>query len=66
MEHLNGWVFTYNPHIKQWMATTRENGVLLFNDHMNSAVLRSKSFETLQALIIKIKGRPNAKFLSSL
>ncbi len=66
MEYLDGWVFTYNPHIKQWMATTRENGVLLFNDHMNSLVLRSKSFETLRALIIKIKGKQNSRFLAAL
>lgn len=65
MEHLDGWIFTYNPHMKQWMTTTRDNYPLLFNDVTNSKVLRSSSFETLRALVIKIKGRSDAKFLGT-
>lgn len=59
MEKLDGWLFTYNPHIKQWMATTRDNKDLLFSDHKNKAVLRSYSINTLIDIILKpslIKG----------
>ena len=47
MEKLDGWLFTYNPHIKQWMAATRDNKDLLFSDHKNKAVLRSYSINTI-------------------
>lgn len=56
MEHLEGWVFIYNPHDNKFMATTSENYILLKNDYTNPKVLRSSKFESLQSLIIKSKG----------
>ena len=53
MEKLEGWVFIYNPHIKKWQATERENAHLLYNDFQNSLVLKSSKIETLQEVILR-------------
>lgn len=57
MEQLEGWLLTYNPHIGSWLAVTRDNANLLFNDHKNSEVLKSKSSDTIIELIIKTQGK---------
>jgi hypothetical protein len=56
MKELEGWVFNYNAFNGQWAAARREDYALLFNEYRNPNVLRSKSFETLQELIIKTNG----------
>ncbi len=57
MERLEGWVFTWNSFTETWQAVRREDYNLLFNDYSNNKVLRSKSIETLQELIIKTEGK---------
>lgn len=56
MKELEGWVFNYNAFNGQWAAARREDYPLLFNEYRNPNVLRSKSFQTLQELIIKTGG----------
>lgn len=65
-ENLTGWLFIYNEYDDLWMCTTRENSRLLYNDCRNSKVLKSKSIDTLIALIIKMKGKLNEDYLNKL
>ena len=58
MNKVAGWIFTYNEYTKNWQAATRENSSMLFNDMMNSKVLKSPSFNTLIDIIIRTQGDP--------
>jgi hypothetical protein len=53
--NLQGWVFTYNPYIKTWLATKRENYNNLFNGDWRE-VLKSKDITTLTAIITRTGG----------
>jgi hypothetical protein len=66
MKYLDGWMFSYSDTNKLWSAAPREHSNLIFNDYASRFVLRSKSFEDLQAFIIKIKGNVNSDYLRSL
>lgn len=52
---LYGWVFTYNPHIKKYMAAPREYARELFNGD-EGHVLTSSSMQTLELIIMKTNG----------
>lgn len=54
--NLYGWVFTFNPHTNQWLATTRDNYLQLFDNQKSADILRSSSIKTLEEIIIKTNG----------
>lgn len=56
MSKLYGWWFTYNDNDDCWCATTAENKNLVYNDYQSPLVIKSKSFPTLQELIIRTDG----------
>ena len=56
MEELYGWLFTYNPYDKQWLACRNEDFIYVMNDYSSDKAIRSSSKETLIELIIKYKG----------
>ena len=58
MNKVSGWMFTYNEFTKNWQAATRENVKMLFNDVMNSRVLKSTSLDTLIDIIRRTDGDP--------
>jgi hypothetical protein len=58
MKNVMGWVFTYNDYTKTWMAATRENAPLMFNDFNSDKVIKSKSIDTLIEILRKTKGNP--------
>lgn len=66
MKYLDGWIFSYSEAAKLWSATTRENAALIFNDFSSNKVLRAADFNTLQSLIIRIKGNLNSQTLNNL
>ena len=58
-EELYGWIFTYNPHTKNWRTCQRDE----LNDFFSKSeenFLRSKSIDTLIELILKNKGNNEA------
>lgn len=53
-EHLYGWIFTYNPYLELYMATTREHSRELFNGDEGN-VISSKDQKDLEQKIIDIE-----------
>lgn len=67
MEALYGWIFTYNPYTKKWLATQRDNYMALFNSSSvkdnyiwnDSKIIQSSSFNTLIDIIVRTDGKPD-------
>jgi hypothetical protein len=55
-DYLDGWVTTYNSHMKLYLSTTRDNYNKLFSNSKDISVLKSSSIHSLEALIIEGKG----------
>lgn len=58
MEHLYNWVFAYNPYHDGgiWVACKVEDLPTIRNDFFSEKGVRSSSYETLVAMIIKAEG----------
>lgn len=56
MEHLHGWVFTYNSYENVWYATERDNYTELFSNRLNPKIIKGNNIDTLIGLIIRTKG----------
>ena len=66
MESLYGWIFTYNPYTKTWLATERDNYMSLFNASSvkdnylfdKGLIVGSSDYKTLIDIIIRTAGHP--------
>ena len=56
MEHLYGWLFTYNIYSKVWMATISKFSNDLTNNFNSPNVIKSSSIKTLIEVITKFEG----------
>lgn len=56
MKYLDGWVFIYSDTNKRWRAAKREDFKELYNNFNSDKVIMADTFETLRAILIKIKG----------
>jgi predicted alternative tryptophan synthase beta-subunit len=59
LSYLQDWVFHFNSFTEQWAAIPRESYDQYWNDYKNTAVLRSKTLNTLLELLHKAKGSSN-------
>lgn len=55
MDRLDEWVFNFCSTTNLWRCVRRDEQHLMFNDYLNSNVLKSSEFKTLVELIVKEK-----------
>ena len=65
LSYLQDWVFHFNSFTEQWAAIPRESYDQYWNDYKNTAVLRSKTLNTLLELLHKAKGSRNSRRLGN-
>ena len=57
-DNLYDWLFHYNHYTELWNAFQRKNYLAYFNNPNNPdvVILKSKKFETLEEIIVKMNG----------
>ena len=55
-KYLYGWLITYNPFEKIYLAANRDNYHKLFSDIQDEGVLKSSTIQAIEEVIIKGQG----------